>query len=391
MAANNNSGNESSDKKSKLINLFILVGNGGKIELADAISDPNIDEKQIKDIHRHKFLEITPNIDKGIIISFIKERIESNKSIFNTPINYSKNQDTGFRHRDDAKQIPPPPNVSVSSKKPTPINYVEYKPDDAYDKNKDKPNEFTDNDVMIYLSEIRRKNNGTVPAHLKSLHDALYKEIDKGITNTTEWSTKDNSKYKQIFDKIFDFKESENHFKGYNARFTENSYKTVKSRLDTAFNKIFSNKGIPKVYSDALKSMQKAIDSHTAFKYPSNADTDTIFNEYYIYSNEGNYKIIKDLTTYLNNTVFDRFNTQTPKDGKYPPSIKKDKSKDDDGEACVRTIPYLVRTRRDECFEIFKNSENNEVVLFLKFISSKLDSDNVAAQRENPVINKKDA
>ena len=369
----------SQEQNTKLIHVLIAV-NGKEISILDCAETVNNVQGSYKD---KDILTINKETGKDSIIQFITKKIKENQSDDAT-VNDSTNQqnvsnlyqDTVSRrkepHIDGTNKIELKPAETNQSKPQTQIKYDEYKPDAAYNRNKDKPDKFTDNDVMIYLSEIRRKNNGTVPDHLKRLHYDLYNAINnEDIKNNTEWSKKKDasgkeikgtngnkidSEAKKIFDKIYEFELSKNNV-------TTSSYQKIKSDLDAAFLKIFSNKLIiPKVYLDALKSMKTAIDSHTEFKYPSNTDKDTIFNKDHIYSKDGNYNRMQTLTKYLNNTVFERFDEQIPDEGKYPPSIN---------IKCKTTTQFLgTGNRKDDCFIKFTNSGSDEVIRFLKFISS---------------------
>ena len=383
METNNNSGNESSSKQ---INLSIIVDNNGKIELVDAQSRSlnKTQENAVRNKYKHTLLEIRPDINKENIILFIKERIKSNEY----PDNYSANQANQLMRQESV--VGNKIENTKNNKSQTQQTYVEYNPDENYNKhknnkhkNKGTEEEFTDIDVMIYLSEIRRNNEGKVPDYLKSFHDELYNAIDKkGIKNNKDWVNITDDKgnnAKEIFNKIYEFESSNRNI------LNSNKYKTVKSELDAAFSRIFSiNKDktpkvpkVPKVYHDALESMKKAIDSHTAFKYPT--DTDIIFDKDHIYSKDDTYKIMQTLTRYLNRTIFDRFDNQTPDNNeRYPPSIRIDYFSDN---KCLGT-KKITGNRNDDCFEIFKDSEDGkdgEVVRFLRFISSV----------KPPVINKK--
>jgi hypothetical protein len=323
----------------------------------------------------NKRLVINNKTSKEDIIKGIKDKIQEYK-IFSE----QNQKDTNNTPHERVNPSKGTENAKSPSKKPaTNMRYIEYKPDKAYKGIKGNLKEYTANDVMIYLSEIRKNNNEmTAPDYLKSAHDALYTAIEKGVKeqhfNNKEWTSLDiimdkntTIKANKLFEIIYYIEKSKTHV-------THDSYKTVKTKLDSAFDKILNTESnnVPKVYLEALKQMKSAISSFTTFKY----EDELIFKFDYMYDSSGYYQRLKDLTKYLNNTIFDRFGVQTPDNAKkYPPSILKLSTaiSNRSGEKCyiTTTTTGTISQRDDSCFDIFKSTDKDEVVRFLEYISSK--------------------
>jgi hypothetical protein len=316
----------------------------------------------------NKRLVINNKTSKEDIIKYIKDKFKKNENpeqTGNTPVDQTRGTNRII-------------TKSPSKKPATNMRYIEYKPDKAYKGIKDYPNKYTANDVMIYLSEIRKNNEMTAPDYLKSAHDALYNAIETRVKeqdiNNITWMGLDIIMDKnttinanKLFEIIYYIEKSKTHVR-------YDSYKTVKTKLDSAFDKILNNESnnVPNVYLEALKQMKSAISSFTTFKY----NNDIIFEFDYMYDNSGFYYRLKHLTEYLNNTIFDRFGVQTPDDKKkYPPSILKLnialKNSNRSGEEKCNITTTSSLTRDDSCFDIFLSTNKDEVVRFLKYISSK--------------------
>jgi hypothetical protein len=326
-------------------------------------------------------LVINNKTSKEDIIKSIRDKIKENEKkseTFNGLEGSEKNANATRNERGDTSngaEI----TKSASNKHTTNMRYTEYKPDKAYKGIKGELEDYTANDVMIYLSEIRKNNEMTAPDYLKSAHDALYTAIEtrvnKSDINNRKWIELDidmgnetKIKADKLFEIIYYIEKSKNNVK-------DDSYKTVKTKLDSAFDKILNNESnnVPKVYLEALKQMKSAISSFTTFKY----NNGIIFDFDYMYDSSRSYTILKNLTKYLNNTIFDRFGVQTPdNEKKYPPSIllldiAGIKSRQNTrNQTCITTTDTISRKRDDTCFDIFKSTNKNDVVRFLKYISS---------------------
>ena len=259
----------------------------------------------------NKRLVINNKTSKEDIIKGIKDKIQEYK-IFSE----QNQKDTNNTPHERVNPSKGTENAKSPSKTPT-REYTKYEPDDAYKGIKNDSDKYTPKDVMIYLSEIRSKNEGMVPIYLQTLHDELYDIVEPKVNeNNTEWQKYNENK--KIFLKIRDIDKSKSYRPFYS------SYEAIKSKLDIAFKNILSNNAVPAVYLTALTSMKKAIDSHTDFKYVDKVIFD---NEHFYKSDTLGYSNMKNLTNYLNSTIFERFTGKeqisVEEEGKtkYPPSI----------------------------------------------------------------------
>ena len=305
-------------------------------------------------------LKITPGIDKSSIFKFIEKKSKENQDLYNA---------TPARINDTT----PDQNVGstqTNARQP----YTDYPVDVSY--KEAKPDDYDDKDVMIYLSEIRRKNKGKVPDYLETLHDALYDAIKTNETNNKGpiigkgWRgyTTDIGTGKYLFNKIKTIVDSRNQFMGV-------SYEKIKKGLDDAFENVYS-KNVPNTYRDALKQMQGAVGSMSDFSY----NNIPIFDKDHMNLNK--YENMKKLTENLKRLDFERNKEKEPDGELYPPTLKKGcfKSKTrGDG------FNPLNRTRKlNDCFKMWVDSDEKTVADFLKYISGKPDPE----FESEPIISK---
>jgi uncharacterized protein YukE len=392
-------------KNTKLVFLKIAVLDG-KIKIADVLRREATEHDMLL-LENNQGFEITSNTDKKSIIKYINEEIKLDEQIrLNAHTGFDNQENGSIRHNNERPQSDEFPFPSTSkqhnnerplsdefpstSKQPENVaesniganekgrtailkkdRYITYPPtDDYYDtldklKKDNSNNIFDDEDVMIYLSELRKKNNGSVPEHLKQFHDILYFTItSKGINRDEKWKNyskndiptglvlSEGTNLETIFNKIWNAVKTDKKI----SIKSIGSYETVKRNLDAAFNTVTQKEGIPQAYKTALEQMKSAIDSMTEFNYNGSL----IFT--YDHMTDNRYRNMKNLTDFLKKIDFNKSKEKTrDPSGNYPPSLTTD-SRVPKGFRFTQKNKIITKSWTD--------FSDKQIIEFLLFISS---------------------
>jgi hypothetical protein len=296
-------------------------------------------------------LQIKPQTSKTELFQFIKDKMNKNSTMPSDSTGAVTN-DANFRYTRQTG-TPTMPTYTIEFK-----NEVA---DKAYnEKMKTKPADipptFTNYDMLIYLSELRKNYKNKIPPRMKTFHDTIYTKLS-GLSNKDRYELLRNDAYmSNIGDKLWFI----------NANYK--NYDSAMNKLDSVFSKKIDNHEakVPSKYLTALQQMKDAITNMTKFVYKyvdgGVEKEKDIFDERYVMypdpstkkpntkdSKDTSFSNLKLLASRLNEISFDRLH----------------------GNQIIEdTVTFTPWRLKDKKLKIWENDDFDTIIEFLCNISN---------------------